>query len=136
METAATTSLSEIKAHMAEINNLFKVEVIGRRNFDALDRIYTSNARILPPGSPLVAGRQAIKKFWSDMVTGANVSSAVLSSIDVIPAGDGVVELGQALLTVAPAGQAESRMEVKYVVYWRGEDGAWKWDVDIWNSNA
>ena len=24
---------------------------------------------------------------------------------------------------------------VKYVVYWKQEDGAWKWHVDIWNMN-
>jgi ketosteroid isomerase-like protein len=28
------------------------------------------------------------------------------------------------------------QMEVKYVVYWRQEDGRWKWHVDIWNMNA
>jgi len=27
-------------------------------------------------------------------------------------------------------------MEAKYVVYWRQEDGRWKWHVDIWNANA
>jgi hypothetical protein len=27
-------------------------------------------------------------------------------------------------------------MEVKYVVYWREEDGRWQWHVDIWNPNA
>jgi len=26
--------------------------------------------------------------------------------------------------------------ELKYVVYWRNEDGRWKWDVDMWNRNA
>ena len=136
METAAATSLSEIKARMTETNDLFNVEVFGNRNFDALDRIYTATARILPPGSPLIEGRPAIKKFWSGLVTGANAKSAVLSSIDIMPAGDGVVEIGRAVLTVAPPGQAEAQMEVKYVVFWREEDGAWKWHVDIWNSNA
>jgi len=27
-------------------------------------------------------------------------------------------------------------LEVKYVVYWRQEDGRWKWHVDIWNPNS
>ena len=121
---------------MAVTNRRFNDEVFGKRNFDALDQIYTSGARILPPGAPMISGRQAIKKFWSDLVTGANARSAVLTSIDVMPAGDGAVEIGSALLTVAPPGQPEARMEVKYVVYWREEDGLWKWHVDIWNANA
>jgi ketosteroid isomerase-like protein len=136
MENATMSSLREIQAGMAETNKLFNSEVFGKRNFDALDRIYTSTARILPPGAPLIEGREAIKKFWSDMVTGANAKSAELSSVDVMPAGDGVVEIGRAVLTVAPPGQGKAQIEVKYVVYWRAEDGAWKWHVDIWNSNS
>lgn len=136
MGTTTSNSLSQIKARMAETNDLFNVEVMGKRNFEALDRIYTSNARILPPGAPTIGGRPAIKKFWSDMVIGSNAKSAVLSSVDVLPAGDGVVEIGRAVLTVAPLGQPEGKIEVKYVVYWREEDGAWKWHVDIWNTNS
>ena len=98
--------------------------------------IYTSDARILPPGAPMITGRAAIKKFWTDLVQGANAVAAELSSADVMPAGDGAVEIGRAVLTVAPPGQPEAQMEVKYVVYWRQEDGRWKWHVDIWNPNA
>jgi ketosteroid isomerase-like protein len=60
----------------------------------------------------------------------------VLASIDVIPAGDGLVEIGRATLTVQPPGQSPSEMDVKYVVYWRQEQGQWKWHVDIWNQNS
>jgi len=135
MATTATSQVSEIKRRMAETNELFNAEVFGRRNFDALDHIYTSDARILPPGAPMISGRAAIKKFWTDMVQGAHAVGAELSSVDVMPAGDGVVEIGRAVLTVAPPGQVEAKMEVKYVVYWREEDGRWKWHVDIWNPN-
>ena len=121
---------------MAATNEIFNSEVFGKRNFAALDQIYTSNARILPPGAPMISGREAITKFWSDLVTGANATSAVLTSIDVMPAGDGLVEIGSAVLTVEPPGQSPAQMEVKYVVYWRQEDGRWKWHVDIWNPNA
>jgi len=135
MATTATSQVSEIKRRMAETNELFNAEVFGRRNFDALDHIYTSDARILPPGAPMISGRAAIKKFWTDMVQGAHAVGAELSSVDVMPAGDGVVEIGRAVLTVAPPGQVEAKMEVKYVVYWREEDGRWKWHVDIWNPS-
>ena len=136
METASLPNISEIKRRMAETNDLFNAEVFGRRNFDALDDIYTHDARILPPGAPMIGGRPAIKKFWSDMISAAHAKSAVLSSVDVMQAGEAVVEIGRAVLTVAPPGQDEAQMEVKYVVYWREEDGRWKWHVDIWNLNA
>jgi ketosteroid isomerase-like protein len=132
MGTAREPALNEIKLAMQSTNDLFNTEVFGKRNFDALDLIYTSDARILPPGSPIISGRGAIKRFWSELVSSAR--SAVLTSIDVMPAGDGVVEIGRATLTLE--GEDAPQMEVKYVVYWRQEDGRWKWHVDIWNQNS
>ena len=121
---------------MAATNDLFNNEVFVKRNFDALDQIYTADARILPPGAPLISGRAAIKEFWKNLIEGANAKSAVLTSVDVMPAGDGLVEIGSARLTIEPAGQPASDIAVKYVVYWRQEDSRWKWHVDIWNPNA
>jgi ketosteroid isomerase-like protein len=121
---------------MKRANDLFNLEVFGKGNFDALDEIYTADARILPPGAPMIAGREAIKQFWSDAIRSLNATAAVLASVDVMPAGDGMVEIGAATLTVQPPGQAAAQVEAKYVVYWREEAGAWKWHVDIWNMNA
>lgn len=121
---------------MASTNDLFNSEVFGKRNFDTLEEIYTTQARILPPGAPMISGREAIKEFWSNLIQSANAKSAVLTSVEVILAGDGVVEIGRATLKIAPEGQAATEMEVKYVVYWQEEDGRWKWHVDIWNQNS
>lgn len=132
MSTTAKTTAEQLKAAMAATNELFNSEVFGKRNFAALDQIYTANARILPPGSPMIAGRPAIQEFWSSLIQSTNAKSAVLASVDVMDAGDGVVEIGRATLTVQPDG-TPAEMEVKYVVYWKEEDGAWKWHVDIWN---
>ncbi len=129
-------TLDQIKRSMQSTNDLFNSEIFGKRNFAALDDIYTRNARILPPGAPMISGREAIKKFWSDMVQSANATSAVLASVDVMPVGDGAVEIGKATLTVEPPGQPAAQMEVKYVVYWQQEDGRWKWHVDIWNPDS
>lgn len=130
------TALDAVRLAMAATNEVFNTEVIGKRNLAALDLVYTADARILPPGAPMISGREGIRAFWSDLIQAVNPKSAALSSVDVMPAGDGAVEIGRAVLTVEPAGQAASRMEVKYVVYWRQEDGRWKWHVDIWNANA
>ena len=135
MPTSVEHSLESIQAAMKETNDLFNFEVFGKRNFDALDHVYTLDATILPPGAQVIVGRDPIKEFWKSMIVGANAKAAVLSSLDVMPAGDGVVEVGTATLTVQPEGETEAQMAVKYVVYWRQEAGRWKWHVDIWNSN-
>lgn len=128
--------MDQIRLAMATTNNLFNTEVFGNRNFEALDQIYTVDARILPPGAPMISGRKPIKDFWANLIQSVNAKSAVLASVDVMPAGDDVVEIGRATLRVEPQGQSAAEMEVKYVVYWRQEDGLWKWHVDIWNQNS
>jgi ketosteroid isomerase-like protein len=130
------STLDQIKRAMQSTYDLFNAEVFGKQNFAALNDIYTRNARILPPGAPMISGRDAIRKFWSDLVQSANAKSAVLMSVDVIQAGEGVVEIGKAILTVEPPDQPAAQMEVKYVVYWREEDSRWKWHIDIWNQNS
>jgi ketosteroid isomerase-like protein len=136
MSTSAQAIPNEIKLAMASRNELFNVEVFGKRNFDALADIYTADARILPPGRPMISGLPGIKEFWSNLIQSVNATSALLASIEIIPAGDGVVELGRATLTIKPEGQAPAELEVKYVVYWRQEDEIWKWHIDIWNQNS
>ena len=136
MASAQQPSLDQVQLAMSLTNELFNTEVVGKRNFAALDYIYTVNARILPPGAPMISGRESIRQFWSDLVTSANAKSAVLTSVDVMPAGDGVIEIGRATLAVEPPGQGAAQLEVKYVVYWRQEEGRWKWHVDIWNQNG
>jgi ketosteroid isomerase-like protein len=136
MSSSAQSSLQQIRLAMADTNERFNAQVFGKRNYDALDDIYTSGARILPPGAPMIAGRNAIKDFWSNMIESVNARSATLESVDVMPAGEGAVEIGRAVLTVQPEGQAATQMEVKYVVYWQQEQGRWKWHVDIWNTNS
>jgi ketosteroid isomerase-like protein len=81
----------------------------------------------------MVSGRAGITEFWSNLIQSVNATSASLQSLELMPAGDGVVEIGQATLAIQPEGQAASDLAVKYVVYWRQEDGKWKWHVDIWN---
>jgi ketosteroid isomerase-like protein len=134
--TSRSQAQQSLADAMAAVNQLFNTEVVGKRNLAALDDVYTENAKILPPGAPMISGREAIKQFWANLIDTANAKSAVLSSVDVMEAGDGIVEIGNATLTVEPPGQSPAQMEVKYVVYWRQEDGRWKWHVDIWNPNA
>src|ERR1035437_418910 len=86
------SALVAVKLAMASTNEIFNTEIFGKRNFAALDNVYTSDARILPPGAPMISGREAIKTFWGDMIQALNATSAVLESVEVMPAGDGVVD--------------------------------------------
>ena len=136
MGSTTPSTSADILAALAKTNSLFNAEVFAKRNFDALDEIYTADARILPPGAEMVSGREGIESFWSELIQSANATSAELYSDDIILAGDGAVEVGHEILTLAPTGPPAEQMHAKYVVYWREEAGDWKWHIDIWNINS
>jgi ketosteroid isomerase-like protein len=116
---------------MRETNDLFYPTVIRLRNMDALDRVYTPDACILPPGADLIQGLDAIKSFWRQTITNLDVKDAFLTTVSAASAGDTVVEIGGAELTLA-GGQI---VPIKYVVHWKYHDGIWKWHTDIRNTN-
>ena len=121
-----------VKGEMQRLNTLFGETVVKGRNFAALDKIYTLDARILPPGADLIEGREKIKDFWKAAVAGMNVQDAKLAVVNAHLAGDSIIEIGRAQLFL-PEGKP---VDVKYVVEWKQEDGAWKWHTDIWNLDA
>jgi ketosteroid isomerase-like protein len=115
------------------INRVFEEEVIGRRDFGALERVYARDARILPPGAPTVEGRAAIAGFWSAAVAALNVQSLRLHTTSLDVFGDRAQEVGRAELALEGGG---APVALKYVVLWKREDAAWRMDVDIWNMDA
>ena len=114
-------------------NRVFEEEVIGRRDFGALERVYTRNARLLPPGAPTVTGRDAIADFWRGAVAAMNVQRLRLHTLSLDVFGDQAQEVGRAELAVEGGG---APMALKYVVLWKREDGGWRMDVDIWNADS
>jgi ketosteroid isomerase-like protein len=126
-----THVLDGLRAGIAATNAIFVDEVVGKGNFQLIDQVYTAGARILPPGAPMISGREAIRDFWKSAVAAMGVTSCSLSTVDLMTAGDGAVEIGKAEIVTPSA-----TIGVKYVVHWLQEDGRWKWNIDIWNPNA
>lgn len=79
----------------------------------------------------MIQGRDQIKGFWQQAITGMGIVAAKLSTMDAHATGDSIIEIGQADLTLE-GGQV---VPAKYVVHWKQEDGVWKWHTDIWNLN-
>ena len=46
-----------VRTGMQQTNDLFGSAVVKNREIDALDNIYTVDARILPPGADSIQGR-------------------------------------------------------------------------------
>ncbi|MGY1636636.1 YybH family protein [Geodermatophilus sp. SYSU D00742] len=93
--------------------------------------VYAPDARLLPPGSPVVEGSAAIEQFWRGLLEQGPLGGA-LKTVSLEELGDVAVEEGQYEMraggTVVDVG--------KYVVVHRRQpDGSWKWARDIFNSD-
>jgi len=120
-----------VAAAIRKTNDLFESELIAKQNIQAIDQIYTMNGRVLPPGAEMIGGREQIKEFWKQAISGLGMQSVKLTTVDAEQLGDGVMEIGRADLSVT-GGQT---LAIKYVVLWKQEAGSWKIHVDIWNPN-
>lgn len=99
MASVPEAVLSEMRA----TNERFDLQVVQKHQLNELDRVYTADARILPPGADMIQGRDAIKQFWQQAIQSLKVKSAKLTTIDAEMLGDGVFEIGRADLTLTTA---------------------------------
>ncbi len=122
------TSDGNIRSTIEAANKKF-VETFSKGNAARIADMYAEGARVMPPNSPMVQGRQRIQELWQSLInTGAKLT---LSTSDVEAQGNVVYEVGTYEL-IFPDNKRDAG---KYVVVWRRQKGDWKLAVDIWNSN-
>ena len=120
-----------VQEAMRTTNERFCREVIGEGSAEALGKVYTENARVLPPGADMIEGQEAIRGFWTNAIATLELTGATLRSVEVEMCGESAVEIGRAELHT----KAGATVLAKYVVHWKQEDGEWRWDKDIWNMH-
>jgi ketosteroid isomerase-like protein len=97
---------------------------------------YAADAKLLPPGSPLVEGRDAIRAF-ADGMFAAGCRSLDLTTADVIEAGDCAIEVGSLVMGIKPPGADPIQEVGKHVaIYRRQSDGSLKLIVDAFNNDT
>lgn len=124
-------SADDVRAAIEEQNRAFG-EAAGAGDPAAIGALYTADGAVFPPNGPRVTGRAAIAEFWGATLD-AGIAGAVLTTEEVsYGGGDTATETGSAVLTAKDGSVAD---EVKYVVLWKQEEGAWRLHRDIFNSN-
>ena len=120
-------------------------KAVTAKDFAALGSFYEERARFLPPGAPMVEGRAAIQAAIKKMVA-AGVAALDLQAVDVIEAGDFVIEIGRTKVMIQPpgamsvilwlVGKRRFTRQGKSIVVWRRQkDGALKIVADTFNSD-
>lgn len=121
--------LSEIRKQI-EANNKKLGEHIKKGDAKALASLYTKDAVLLPTGSNIVKGNEAIREFWDGAIKGMGVKELNLKTVEVVGKGDTVTEMGE-YHTKLTTGEDRG----KYVVVWKSIPEGWKLHWDMWNTN-
>ena len=128
-EEAGTDSA---RAAIEQVNALFS-EAIARGDAQAIAKLYTEDAILLPERGEMVKGRQAIGEFWKTAMDDG-VKSVTVTTLDVGGSGDLAHEVGTVLLTLQAEGRPPATASAKFVVVWKREADGWKIHRDIWND--
>jgi len=100
----------------------------------AVAQLYTQNARLMPPNSDILDGRDAIEGFAKEFVaTGAQLSFSLLT---VHESSDLCAAVGTYDMTIPVPGGEPQQDRGKYIEVWtRQSDGSWLIADDIFNSS-
>ncbi len=110
------------------------VDAFNQGDAAALAALYTEEAKLLEPNSPLIVGRDSIQAIFQGFFdTGA--LELQLTVIELSVNGDMAHRVGKYTLTIQPEEGEAISDNGKYVEIWKRENGTWKMDVDIWNTS-
>jgi ketosteroid isomerase-like protein len=130
---ATPARAADLKAEIEGANQKW-IAAYGKGDAAALTALYTDKATVLPPGTDMVRGHDAILKFWQGAIqSGLKIDS--LQPVSVEHFGTGAREIGRVTAQAPNAQKQLTRVEGKYVVVWKKVKGNWKLDTDIWNLN-
>ncbi len=111
-------------------------EAFARGDAAACAAVYTDDAKILPPDSPVLTGKQAAQALWQSFID-MGVKRVSLQRLELEDMGDRAVERGAATVEIEGEGGQTTQASGKFIVLWRRQaDGAWKWHWDCFNFDA
>lgn len=115
-------------------NNEKFMDAVRKRDAKAIAARYTQDCVLLPNGAPRMEGPGAVEAFFAQAFD-IGIQEIRLTTDDVTEAGDTLIEIGTAGVTIALPDGGTIEDPGKYVVIYRQEGGEWKMAVDIWNTD-
>ncbi len=106
-------------------------QAVAAGDADAIAALYVRNAVILPPDSPPIQGRDAIRDYMAGLVA-SGIRGVDIETVEVIRFDDVAIERADLTITL-PGGAVEHG---KSLVVWALVDGEWLYVRDMWSMNA
>lgn len=95
---------------------------------------YTEDAVIFPGNSDLMRGKEALTKYWT-LPPGRTITHHKITAVEIKINGDFAYDYGYYEVSGRNNGEAWGPTYGKYLIVWkRGNDGAWRIHLDMWNS--
>ena len=105
-------------------------DAVAKGDAAALAKLYATDGEILPPGRPILKGREAIEKEFAGLVKG--FKKITFTTYEVYPMGNLALEVSGWKLEDASGKGPEG----KALVLWKKNGKTWELYRDIWNGNA
>lgn len=122
-----------ISQAIAEVRSRY-TEAYNRGDAAAVAALFTEDAKLLPPDTTMVSGKQGIQAFYAPLGTGV-LSDFTVESMEVHHGGDLAYDMGTYSQKVQPAGGQSFEEKGKYLAISRRQaDGSWKLTTLIWNN--
>jgi len=128
----ALEDIAEVRQAIESLNKQWK-DAFNMGDAAAIAALYTEEARLLPPNSPILVGKEAIQNFYQSSINDCDCDLQ-LTTLEVVVARDLAYEIGE-YASIQPEEGEAIRDQGKYVYIWKRENGRWKIDVDIFNSS-
>ena len=108
------------------------------RDVERVVSFWADDAIVLPPGSPVVSGKAAIREFVAKSFQTPGFSiSWTTTTVAVSRSGDVAYTTGTNRVAFSTPDGKQAAVEGKAVAVWRRDkDGEWKCVIDIWNDAA
>lgn len=130
VEKATAESQDGIRAAVEAVDAEW-VKHVNAGNAAGIAALYTEDAKLLPPNSDFVTGKEGITGVWQGMLD-SGVKSTKLHTMEVTGMGDSAVTVGTYEIMDA-AGKVMDKG--KYMVFWKKVGSTWKLHRDIWNTS-
>jgi len=129
---------TEVSASVDELGRMNRefAAALNAKDAAAAAALYAEDAVLIPPGEPIVRGRQAIEEYWRGAIESGGVRDVSVETLDARSSGALGYETGSFVLTVdGPDGQPVVDRG-RYVELLRREpDGRWVSTHGIWNAS-
>ena len=131
--TAAPLTKEDVTAIRSIISKFDEDMLAG--NSAAVADVYTDDAVLFPPNSPMVRGRADIRQFFDEF---PKVTEFRQHPIEIVGEGELAFPWGTYELVVLPPGATRPvRDEGKVLAVWRKQpDGSWRIHRACWNSDS